>query len=51
MIRGVTRRTVKNKITTNIKIKFYITMADPLLLYSTEIWIMTKKTDNKVTAF
>lgn len=48
MMCGTIHRTLKNKTRKDTRIKFYKTMATPLLLYGSETWVNTKRIQNKI---
>ncbi|KAK7861914.1 hypothetical protein R5R35_009378 [Gryllus longicercus] len=47
---GIINRTLQNKARKDTKIKFYKTMAAPVLLYGSESWIMKKRDQSKLQA-
>ena len=47
---GTINRTLNNKTRKDTRIKFYKTMAVPVLMYGSESWINTKKGDSKIQA-
>jgi hypothetical protein len=48
MLCGTTHRTLKNKTRKETRLKFYKTMATPVLMYGSEIWVPTMKVQTRI---
>lgn len=47
---GIINRTLKNKVRTETKMKFYKVVAAPVLLYGSETWTTTAKDESRIQA-